>query len=225
MIYRIRSLLNEEQTAAAQAFARSSDFVDGKATNLGTQVKKNQQIDQTEAEKSDVGDMIVRALFAHPRVARTAFPKTIPQPTFSRYEPGMYYGPHLDEAMMATRPRPLRSDLSATVFLSAPDEYEGGELELWLGSEHALVKMFLAARRLVPFRGRVSSLVILGPAALFLSSSSGRHRRISSSSSAGEHYCFRHPRAGECLTRGSRAERTGLAIRRQQLCGYEEDRI
>ncbi len=141
MIHRIQKLLSPEQTAEAQEFVRQAEFVDGKATNQTTSVKNNQQIDQADAEKGTVGDMIVQALFAHKSLARIAFPRTIPQPTFSRYEPGMYYGPHLDEALMSTRPRPLRSDLSVTIFLSEPSDYDGGELELWLGSDRSLVKM------------------------------------------------------------------------------------
>lgn len=141
MIHRIPKLLSDGQLEAARAFAAGCDYVDGKATNLGTAIKHNEQIDQSTAEAGDVADMIVQALFENARVARAAFPRTVPLPTFSRYRPGMYYGPHLDEALMRTRPNPIRSDLSVTVFLSAPDEYEGGELELWMGNDHALVKM------------------------------------------------------------------------------------
>ena len=141
MIHRIPRLLSEEVTAKAQAFVQAAEFIDGKATNRGTNIKRNQQVDQVKAEESEVGDLIIQALFSNPRAARVAFPRTVPKPTFSRYEPGMYYGPHLDEALMATRPHPLRSDLSVTVFLSDPGDYDGGELELWLGSDHSLVKM------------------------------------------------------------------------------------
>ncbi len=141
MIVRVPNLLTESQLADARAFAEKSNFVDGSATNRGSRVKKNEQVDQSDAEQSEVGSMIVQALMSNGQVAKTAFPKAIPGPTFSRYQPGMYYGLHMDQAIMNTKPSPLRTDMSTTVFLSAKDEYEGGELELWLGSEQVFIKM------------------------------------------------------------------------------------
>lgn len=141
MIVRVPNLLDEAQTRKARTFAEQSNFVEGSATNTGSKIKNNQQVDQSEAAQSDVGNMIVQALMSNPHVANTAFPKAIPGPTFSRYQPGMYYGLHMDEAVMNTKPTPLRTDMSVTVFLSSRDEYEGGELELWLGSEQTFIKM------------------------------------------------------------------------------------
>ena len=140
MIHHIPELLSIGDLERLRAFAATKRFVDGRATNAQSRIKNNQQIDQADDDVELVGDAIVRALFSHPQVQRTAFPKTIPAPTIARYEAGMRYGPHVDEAMMQTRPQPMRSDLSCTVFLSDPSEYEGGELEIWLGGERPKIK-------------------------------------------------------------------------------------
>jgi len=140
MIHLIHDLLNAEQLTALRQFAESREFIDGRATNANSTVKNNQQIDQQDSEVEKAGDVVLRALFEHPMVARVAFPKTIPAPTIARYQPGMNYGAHLDEAILQTRPKAMRSDLSCTVFLSEPEEYDGGELEIWLGSERPRIK-------------------------------------------------------------------------------------
>lgn len=104
-------------------------------------VKRNQQVPSDSLDQHIVPAMIVDALMNHQRVQTIAFPKLMPQPTFSRYQTGMYYGPHLDEAIMSTRPAPTRTDLSVTVFLSNANEYDGGELEIWLGNDRSNVKL------------------------------------------------------------------------------------
>lgn len=140
MIHLVPDLLSAEQVSVLRQFVESKPFVDGKATNPASKVKHNQQVDQADPEADKIGDIVVDALFANPLVSRVAFPKTIPKPTLSKYEPGMHYGPHLDEALLQTKPRAMRSDLSCTVFISGPEDYEGGELELWLGNERPRIK-------------------------------------------------------------------------------------
>src|SRR5699024_6598390 len=141
MIFQIQNLLDESLTQRARAYAEQSEFTSGSATNQGSRVKNNEQINQPGDEGNDISNRIVQALFNDPVVAQTVFPKAIPAPTFSRYQPGMYYGLHMDEAVMSTKPKPLRTDASVTVFLSGSHEYEGGELEIWTGGECSWIKM------------------------------------------------------------------------------------
>ncbi|MDA3922189.1 MAG: Fe2+-dependent dioxygenase [Salinisphaera sp.] len=141
MINQITKVLDEAQTARARAFMENAHFVEGRVTNRGSTIKNNQQVGQDDAEQSDIGRMIVQSLLGNNSLVDMAFPRAIPGPTFSRYEPGMYYGLHMDEAIMHTKPKPLRTDMSVTVFLSNADEYDGGELELWFGTEPVLIKM------------------------------------------------------------------------------------
>lgn len=141
MIIQIKNLLDESQTKKARNFVERADFVEGRETNRGSKIKNNEQIRQNDPEQSDIAGMIVHALLNNDDVLNTAFPRGIPGPTFSRYQPGMYYGLHMDEAIMNTKPKPLRTDMSVTVFLSSADEYDGGELELWTGTEPQHVKL------------------------------------------------------------------------------------
>lgn len=150
MIHVIPDLLDADQLQRLRTLAAGKAFVDGSATNQGSRVKRNQQLEQNDREVEAAGEQVVRALFAHPLVQRIAFPKTIPMPTIARYVPGMQYGPHLDEAILQTRPKPIRSDLSCTVFLNPPEDYAGGELEIWLGSERARIKAAAGSAVLYP---------------------------------------------------------------------------
>ncbi|KEZ76837.1 Fe2+-dependent dioxygenase [Salinisphaera hydrothermalis] len=141
MITQITRLLDASQTRKARAFVEQAEFVEGKATNRGSNIKNNEQISENDSDQSEIGRIVVQALLNNDDVLNTAFPRGVPSPTFSRYQPGMYYGLHMDEAIMNTKPKPLRTDLSVTVFLSSGDEYDGGELELWTGTEPQLVKL------------------------------------------------------------------------------------
>jgi PKHD-type hydroxylase len=113
-------------------------FVDGRETAPGSlkEVKNNLQIGRgqrlPEAER-----LIRQALDAHAEFAAFAQPAAILSPVYSRYEPGMEYGPHVDAAIIGA-PR-IRADLSLTLFLSPPESYDGGELVVdSLGARHAV---------------------------------------------------------------------------------------
>lgn len=73
------------------------------------------------------------ALFRNPALRAFAFPVRLARPTLSKYQPGMHYGKHTDAAIFPSQPTPMRSDVSCTVFVSDPTDYEGGELTVYLG--------------------------------------------------------------------------------------------
>ena len=111
-------------------------WVDGRATagHQGARVKHNRQI----AEESDVaraqGSVVLGALERHPLFLSAALPSRIYPPMFNRYDSaeGMQFGTHVDGAvrLVPGTGEKLRTDISATLFLSAPDEYDGGELQV-----------------------------------------------------------------------------------------------
>src|SRR4029434_5136354 len=93
-------------------------------------VKKNRQITDTSAEARELGDTIVAALERNPLFITAAWPLRVFPPLFNRYEGGETFGIHLDNSIMqipGTLYR-IRTDISATLFLSKPDEYDGGDL-------------------------------------------------------------------------------------------------
>ena len=106
--------------------------MDGRVTS-GYQskvVKNNRQLADTSPEARELGDMIVAALERNPLFITAALPLRVFPPLFNRYEGGESFGSHLDNSIMQIPGTPyrIRTDVSATLFLSKPDEYDGGEL-------------------------------------------------------------------------------------------------
>lgn len=134
MLITIDSLLTSEQVRQFRAQLDAQDWGDGAATagTLAQSVKRNQQIDDASEVCQTLGQQILRALAKHPRFISAALPRTIYPPKFNRYADGGTYGAHVDSALMflPDGSKQMRTDLSATVFLSDPNEYDGGELEI-----------------------------------------------------------------------------------------------
>ena len=126
MIFRIPDILSADELQQIQAQLVEAEFVDGKLTAgwYAKQVKHNQQVRSEQAK--DLKEQIRAALNRHPLFQAAVRPKRIHTLLFSRYEVGMSYGRHADNALMGQ----WRSDVSFTLFLSSPAAYEGGELAI-----------------------------------------------------------------------------------------------
>jgi PKHD-type hydroxylase len=107
---------------------QKAEFVDGKLTAgwHARLVKHNLQAQDSETSRS-LKQCLVDAIWRNALFQMAVRPKVLRSPLLSRYEPGMSYGTHVDNALMGD-PNPMRSDVSLTLFLSSPDEYDGGEL-------------------------------------------------------------------------------------------------
>ncbi|HUA23231.1 MAG TPA: Fe2+-dependent dioxygenase [Steroidobacteraceae bacterium] len=132
MIVRIPGLLDGERLAAIDALVRDARWEDGRATAgfQSSQAKHNLQLPQGSTAARQAGDIVLRALERHPDFMSAALPRHVYPPLFNRYEPGMSFGNHVDNAVRqvpGTHHR-LRTDVSATLFLSARTDYDGGEL-------------------------------------------------------------------------------------------------
>jgi PKHD-type hydroxylase len=107
-------------------------WVDGRVTagHQGVLVKHNRQLDEGSVLARDLGDIILGALERNPLFISAALPDVVYPPMFNRYEGGMSFGNHVDGAirLIPGTGMKLRTDLSATLFLCAPEEYDGGEL-------------------------------------------------------------------------------------------------
>jgi PKHD-type hydroxylase len=134
MIRHIKSVLRAEEVAYLVELAKRIRFVDGRATNTESSVKHNLQVPQNDPGANEPGVILRDALFRHPDIRSFALPRQMARPTMARYEPGMNYGWHVDEALFPSSP-PMRSDLSCTVWLTPPETYDGGELVIQLGEQ------------------------------------------------------------------------------------------
>jgi PKHD-type hydroxylase len=134
MLLCIPGVLSKAQVAHCRRRLEQAEWVDGRAT-AGAQsglVKDNAQVAEGSAVAEELGDLILDALGASPLFVSAALPlKTFP-PLFNRYAGGQSFGAHVDNAIRPVRGRAvrIRTDLSCTLFLSEPDDYEGGELTI-----------------------------------------------------------------------------------------------
>jgi PKHD-type hydroxylase len=132
MILQVPKVLSAEQIAQCREIMARASWIDGRVT-AGFQsavVKHNRQLPEDSAEARQLGDMIVGALERSPLFITAALPLRVFPPLFNRYEGGEAFGAHLDNSIRQIPGTPVRvrTDLSATLFLSAPDDYDGGEL-------------------------------------------------------------------------------------------------
>ncbi|GAA3950565.1 Fe2+-dependent dioxygenase [Allohahella marinimesophila] len=131
MLIDIPDLLSNSEVIAFRERLAGAEWIDGRKT-AGSQargVKSNLQLDDDAPLAKELSTYILRKLGSHPTFLSAALPHSIFPPRFNCYQQGGAYGLHVDNAIMALPDQGLlRSDISATLFLSDPDAYEGGEL-------------------------------------------------------------------------------------------------
>lgn len=144
MMIKIPALLSADDLAHFSAQLAEAAWQDGRATagSLAVQVKQNQQLALDDPLGKILGDVVLKKLGQSPLFIAAALPKQVLPPRFNRYSGGGTYGDHIDNALF---PLPdnsgyLRTDLSCTLFLNEPDDYDGGELRIHGTSEAASVK-------------------------------------------------------------------------------------
>ena len=125
----IKNVLDAKMLRALRVMIDEAQFIDGKKTAgfRAKRVKKNEQLARDDKKAKEVKRRVLERLRLHPEFKSAALPRRVQSPLISRYQPGMEYGRHSDDALMGTEPR-YRTDLSVTLFLSEPDSYKGGEL-------------------------------------------------------------------------------------------------
>jgi PKHD-type hydroxylase len=132
MLIQIPQVLNAEQVAHARHVLDRADWVDGRVTagRQSARVKENEQLPEGHPVAQELGDLIVTALQSNGLFVSAALPLRVFPPLFNRYRGGHSFGNHVDNAIrqIAGTPLRIRTDLSATLFLAEPDEYDGGEL-------------------------------------------------------------------------------------------------
>lgn len=132
MMVRVPAVLSPDQVAHCVDVLSRTQWVDGKVTAgaQSAQVKNNLQIPENAPAARELGEIILRALGTNEIFTSAALPLRVFPPLFNRYDEGMTFGTHIDNSIRFATGTPVRfrTDLSATLFLSPPESYDGGEL-------------------------------------------------------------------------------------------------
>ena len=132
MLLQVAQVLDAGEVARLRQRLAGAAWIDGNATSghQSAKAKANEQLAEDSADARELGEAVLAALARSPLFFSAALPKQVFPPLFNRYREGMTFGAHVDAAIRAHAPSKvrLRTDLSATLFLSPPEEYDGGEL-------------------------------------------------------------------------------------------------
>ena len=143
MLLTIAGVVKGDELALVRSWLADAQFVDGRlsAGAAARRVKYNQELDSGTADLERLNRVVMGNLVRHPAYRAGALPLHAASPLYARYAPGMAYGDHLDDPIMGADGVKFRSDIAVTIFLSAPHEYDGGELVIGTQSGGQAVKL------------------------------------------------------------------------------------
>lgn len=132
MLLSIPNVLSPEQVRSCRASLDAADWVNGRvsAGYQGSLVKENNQLPENSELARELGDIVLAAIECNPLFISATLPSKVYPPMFNRYAGGQHFGNHVDNAvrLLPGSGDKIRTDVSATLFLADPDEYDGGEL-------------------------------------------------------------------------------------------------
>jgi PKHD-type hydroxylase len=139
-MFRVLPILTEDEVAECRRIAESAKFVDGRISNPHNTAKQNEQLHEAEPYQQS-SEILRQALVRSEEFRNFAFAYALAPPMMTRYKPGMKYGAHADAAFLPLPQGTIRSDLSCTIFLNEPGDYDGGELHIRLGDADLSFKL------------------------------------------------------------------------------------
>ena len=130
MIVHVEGVLSPDQVAMCREKLSAADWIDGRATagEQSARAKRNLQVPEDSAVARELGELILGSLGRNPPFVSAALPLRVFPPLFNRYEAGMAFDTHVDNAIRFAGPVRFRTDVSCTLFLTDPVDYDGGEL-------------------------------------------------------------------------------------------------
>ncbi|MGN6460103.1 MAG: Fe2+-dependent dioxygenase [Pseudolabrys sp.] len=130
MMVHIPNVLTPEQVARCREVMEKAAWVDGNVTSghQAAKAKNNLQLPEATPEARDLSNMVMEALGRSPLFMSAVLPKQVFPPLFNRYDAGMTFGNHVDNAVRSGNGVRIRTDVSSTLFISSPEDYDGGEL-------------------------------------------------------------------------------------------------
>ena len=133
-------ILTDAEVAECRKIAASTPFVDGRITNPHNTTKQNEQLHDASAYQKS-SQLLLRRSAGARSFASSPSRSMIAPPLITRYKPGMKYGAHADAAFIQLPGATIRSDLSCTIFLNDPKDYDGGGLHIRLGDADIQFKL------------------------------------------------------------------------------------
>jgi PKHD-type hydroxylase len=140
MFLQIENFLSTAEVRAVTEIARQAKFIDGRRSNPHNPTKESAIADPSDPIAQNASQIALAAFQRSEEARNFAIPQRMAAPYLCRYATGMKYGPHIDSAYLPLGAQPLRSDVSCTIFISGPKDYEGGELVAHMGSEIVRIK-------------------------------------------------------------------------------------
>lgn len=130
MLVHVEAVLSPDQVAMCRDRLSAADWIDGRATagEQSARAKRNLQVPEDAAVARELGELILGSLGRNSPFVSAALPLRVFPPLFNRYDQGMAFDTHVDNAIRFAGPVRFRTDLSCTLFLTDPDGYDGGEL-------------------------------------------------------------------------------------------------
>jgi len=130
MLITISDILDRQRLDFIKQILVKADFVDGtlSAGMAAKRVKNNEELSTNEENIQQLNNLVMGSLVQHSEFKAAAIPFRVAAPYYARYTKGMSYGNHVDDPIMGAAGQQYRSDVSTTVFLNEPEEYDGGEL-------------------------------------------------------------------------------------------------
>ncbi len=132
MLVTIPNVLNKEDISVIQDLMATANFHEGTASagSEARRVKNNHEMFVSEVEKQRLDNLVMGKLVRNPTYIAAAFAKRIATPFYAKYSEGMSYGKHIDDPLMGPPNQRYRTDISITIFLNDPEDYDGGELSI-----------------------------------------------------------------------------------------------
>jgi PKHD-type hydroxylase len=142
MFLHLENFLTPSEVQVVSQISRQAKFIEGRRSNPHNVTKDNVIVDPNDPQGQKAGQIGLAAFQRSEEARNFALPKRVATPSLVRYGTSMKYGPHIDAAFLAvgSQPQPLRSDISCTIFVNDPAEYQGGELVIHLGAQTARIK-------------------------------------------------------------------------------------
>lgn len=143
MLLKIPSVLDRDELNVVRQWLAAAPFVDGRlsAGQVAKRVKNNLEVDRRTRELEQLNNLVMGKLVQNPVYRSGALPLRVAAPYYARYQPGMRYGDHVDDPIMGADGQLYRSDISITVFLNSPTDYDGGELVINTAFGEQMVKL------------------------------------------------------------------------------------